>query len=79
MSCTPDKRKHEIQRRMKEPLSLRVSDSSDPKRGEKFEKVLDKRRANAADVVRGLVDAYIASDGEVAFPVRLVEARSAKS
>lgn len=59
---------------MKEPLSLRISDASDPKRGEKFERVLTKRRANAADVMRGLVDAYIESDGAPGAPWLLREA-----
>jgi hypothetical protein len=72
MSRRPDKRKHE----MKEPVSLRISDSTDPKRGEKFEQVLKKRRANAADVLRGLVQAYIDSDGDPAFPWMLKEAES---
>jgi hypothetical protein len=59
---------------MKEPLSLRISDVSNPKRGEEFERVLKKRRANAGDVVRGLVQAYIDSDGSVNFPWALKEA-----
>jgi hypothetical protein len=56
---------------MKEPLNIRLSTRDNPKRGKAFESVLRRRRANAAEVIRGLIDAYIECDGEVDFPVRL--------
>jgi hypothetical protein len=56
---------------MKEPYSVRMSDAENPSRGEQFERVMKKRAANAAVVLRELVDAYIRSDGNVTFPVRL--------
>lgn len=58
--------------KMKEPISLRVSDSEDPQRGAKFKRVLDRKKASATDVLRALVDAYILSEGAIDFPVRLV-------
>lgn len=58
---------------MKEPFSLRISDSCDPERGAKFEKLLGERGANATDVLRHLIDAYILSDGKFKFPVLLQE------
>ncbi len=59
---------------MKEPFSLRIADRKDPERGNKFKQVLDKRAANPSDVLRRLIDAYISRDGDVSFPVELVEA-----
>lgn len=56
---------------MKEPISVRVTDSTDPCRGVKFQAVLEKRNAIASHVIRGLIDAYIECDGNVAWPVRL--------
>jgi hypothetical protein len=59
---------------MREPLSIRISDRYDPHRGKKLQVVLDKNRASIASVIRGLIDAYIESNGEVPFPVKLVAA-----
>lgn len=59
---------------MKEPLNLRISDAVNPQRGAQFATVLCKRKARAAEVIRGLVDAYIMSDGKVDFPVQLISA-----
>jgi hypothetical protein len=56
---------------MNEPISLRISDASDPHRGEKFSKLVERRRANVPAVMRGLMDAWIACDGNVDFPVEL--------
>lgn len=56
---------------MKEPLNLRVSDAKNPQRGKQFQCVLERRRAKATDVLRGLIDAYIKCDGKVDFPVQL--------
>lgn len=58
---------------MEEPFTVRLSLlDDDPERGAKFEKVLNKRGANPSKVIRGLVDAYIASDGTVPFPWKIV-------
>lgn len=57
---------------MKEPLSLRISDATDPDRGAKFCAVLDKKKASATDVVRGLIDAYNDTGGDIDFPVCLL-------
>jgi hypothetical protein len=58
---------------MREPFTVRISDSSDPERADKFERILKKRGANATDVIRGLIDAYNLTDGIKAFPVILEE------
>ena len=57
---------------MKEPFSLRITDSEDHERANKFKTVLHKRGANPTDVLRRLIEAYIAADGAVSFPARLV-------
>ncbi len=57
---------------MKEPFSLRISDSEDPERANKFKTVLHKRGGNPTGVLRRLIEAYIASDGAVPFPAKLV-------
>lgn len=57
---------------MREPLNLRLSTVDNPSRGDLFERTLERRGANAAIVIRGLVDAYNESDGMVDFPVLLV-------
>jgi hypothetical protein len=61
---------------MREPVSIRISDESNPERGEQFQRVLSKRKASPSDVIRGLVDAYIRCEGEVSFPVRLSDLRT---
>jgi hypothetical protein len=58
---------------MNEPFTFRPSDAEDPRRGDKFEAILNKRGANPTFVLRRLIDAYIESDGRVAFPAELVE------
>lgn len=58
---------------MREPFTVRISDATDPDRGDKFEAMLLKRGANATDVIRALIDAYNLSDGRVGFPAKLEE------
>lgn len=58
--------------KLKEPISLRVSDTIDPKRGAKFKTVLDRKGASATFVLRALIDAYIESNGNIDFPVQLM-------
>ena len=63
---------------MKEPLNIRLSTSTNPARGKDFERILIRRRASAAAIMRGLVDAYIESDGVIDYPWRLVSAQPKK-
>ena len=44
----------------------------------RFEEILKKRGATATAVIRGLVDAYIESDGVVPFPLKLIEKKADK-
>jgi hypothetical protein len=62
---------------MNEPFTIRISDSEDPERADKFKTVLHKRGANPTDILRRLIEAYVASDGAVPFPVKLVSAGKA--
>lgn len=56
---------------MKNPFSVRLIEPTTPDRFEAFKRILIKRGANPTDVIRGLVDAYILSDGQFEFPVKL--------
>jgi hypothetical protein len=55
---------------MKEPFTLRISDSKRKDRASRFEEVLDKRAANPTEVMRRLIDAYIEAGGDIIFPIR---------
>lgn len=56
---------------MEDPFRFRVNVDG-PNRAERFQAVLDKKKANAQDVLRALMDAYIESNANVDFPVKLV-------
>jgi predicted TIM-barrel enzyme len=56
---------------MEDPFKFRVNVDG-PTRAEDFQAVLDRRKANAQDVLRALMDAYIESNGDTPFPVKLV-------
>lgn len=58
---------------MKEPLSLRINDETNPNRSEHFRRVLGARGAKPSEVIRHLIDSYIDSGGKIAFPATLIE------
>jgi hypothetical protein len=61
--------------KLSEPISLRISDVRDPQRRVKFAGTLERKRADASKVLRGLIDAYIESGGQIDFPVSLTRTK----
>jgi predicted urease superfamily metal-dependent hydrolase len=61
---------------MGDPKTIRINDTEDPERLEKFEKALKKAGQNLSEVVRHIADAYIDFVNEhkhgPTFPVRVV-------
>lgn len=61
---------------MADQKSIRLNDSDDPDRADKFTKALKRSAANGNNVIRQLVDAYIRQVTETGrgpvFPVNLV-------
>lgn len=53
-------------------ITFRANNEKFPRRKEDFVDVLNRRGANATDVLNHCVDAYIACDGQVTFPVTFV-------
>ena len=63
---------NEEMKKIGEPLSLKISDTTDRERGRKLAECIDRRKASLPDVMRALIDAYLATDGQITFPVKLV-------
>ena len=62
---------------MTDPKQIRLNDGLDPNRAEKFDHAIQRTAANGNEVLRRLVDAYVAYVAKhghgPAFPVKIVE------